>query len=757
MHAQSARPYRCHRFFILALSSATTATLLFLFLLVNAAHGEPAAPGSIHGQVRDETGRPLSDTITVVLYAYPFQITNTNGFLQAIWLQVTAPDEAGFYAFTTVPSGVYRVGFYDVGTSTCSIGACDACAFCFYRHYAAQFYSTTLDLATAQDILVMGETITGIDATMQRGGTLKGTVALSNVVDHTVTGAVTLYRYTSNGWQVAEKTSVPTYATPTFTPTATDFYFSGLAPGRYRLCATLRHTYPDDYPVSAVLLWTGCYQRPETAGQATAARMDDLLALEPIASATDISVTAASILTNLNIVVTPFLPDPLPDVAGIGGKVTSTDNRPLPGIQVTAYLSQPTNAGNRVAYTYTNQLGDYRLRLTTGGAYILNFSEPAAPYDPTHYLSTYYQEVSTFDKATLLPWQPGQTLPNIDVTLHRWSQITGTVKLTGGYVAEFAGIDVYRQGAAGWALATTQNSLCSLFCAGEYNLHTGDYRLLLEPGIYRLAATVRIKGQRLTRYYGGATLAQATDLLLQSEQQIGDINIELDAERFETSLRGQVMADGAPRAGVRVEVYNYGSGRPFVYVTTGTDGTYAVTGLLAGLYLVRALAPDPPYASLFYGNQPVSWAAQPITITPAAPGLPVDLNLSHAGALDGNLRRFDGQPLSGATVWLHWYTGDAGWEQQLPVVATLTDAQGHWAVQGLLPGVYRVRYQHDDFWPRSIPYGTLDVHTNRYTPSDLTIKPDNGTHAAMTIAAGYLRTPTTQDDRAQLFLPLVTR
>ena len=147
----------------------------------------------------------------------------------------------------------------------------------------------------------------------------------------------------------------------------------------------------------------------------------------------------------------------------------------------------------------------------------------------------------------------------------------------------------------------------------------------------------------------------------------------------------------------------------------------------------------------------MSWTAPPITITPDAPGLQVDLTLPHAGTLAGNLRRFDGQSLSGATVWVHWYTGDGGWEQQVPVTATLTDAQGHWAVQGMLPGVYRVRYQHGDFWPRSIPYGTLDANTNRYTPSDLTIKPDEMTAVAMTIAGGYLRTPQ------RLFLPLVTR
>ena len=748
--------HRFRRFILLILSSATTATLMFLLLLGNRARGEsavPAAPGSIHGQVRDEMGRPLSDTIHVVLYAYPFQITHTNGFLYANLMQVTAPDEAGFYAFTALPSGVYRVQFYERVESSCSSsnGECSACPTCVYRHYAAQFYSDTLDFATAQDILVMGAPITGIDATMRRGGALTGTVTLSNTADHTIEGLVTLYRQTPAGWQVAETANLREYATPTFTPDLNPiFRLSGLAPGLYRLCATLRHTYPDA-TMGTVLLWTGCYQQPAAAGQAAPANASDLLTLEPIASATDISVTTAITLTNRNIVVTPFLPDPLPDSPGMRGKVTTTDHRPLPGIRVTAYLSPSINAGDQVPYAYTNQLGDYHLPLTAGGAYVLNFSEPAAPYHAQHYISTYYQDASEFDKATLLAWQPGQTLPNIDVTLHGWSQITGTVKLTGGYVAEFAEIDVYRKSDAGWTRATSQHSFCSLFCAGEYNLRTGAYRLPLAPGIYRLAATVRIKGQRFTTYYGGATLEQATDLLIQSEEQRGNINIELDAERFETSLRGQVMADGAPRAGVRVELYNYGAGRPFVYVTTDANGEYAVTGLLAGQYLVRALAPEPHYASLFYGDQPVSWAAQPITITPDAPGMQVDLRLPHTGALDGNLRRFDGQPLSSATVLVHWYTGDGGWEQHPPLVETLTDPQGHWAVQGLLPGVYRVRYRHSDFWPPSIPYGTLDETTNRYTPSDLKIKPDEVTSAAMTIAGGYLRTP------ARLFLPLVTR
>ena len=599
----------------------------------------------------------------------------------------------------------------------------------------------------------MGAAITGIDATMQRGGALMGTVTLSNTSDPTVVGSVTLYRHTPDGWQVAARTSVPPYSTPTFTPDSNDFYFSGLALGVYRLCATLLHTYPDAKG-GAVLLWTGCYRQPTAAGQVTPASVDDRLVLEPIASATDISMTAAITLTNLNIGVTPFLADPLPDVAGIRGKVTTTDSRPLPGMRVTAYLSQSTNSREQVASTYTNQIGDYRLPLTTGGAYILDFAEPASLYGLPHYLSTYYQDATDFDQATLLHWQLGQTMQNIDVTLHGWPQIAGTVKLKGGYLADLAWIAIYRKGDSGWTRVTTLYSFCTLFCEGEFNRQTGAYRLLLDAGTYRIAATARIKGQEVTAYYGGSTLDQATDLMIHSEEQRGNINIELDAEQVETSLRGKVVADGAPRAGVRVELYNYGATRPFVYVTTGIDGNYGVTGLLAGQYLVRALAPDLVYASLFYGDQPVSWAAQPITITPDAPGIQVDLSLPHAGALDGVLRRFDGQPISGATVWVHWYRGAGGWEQQPPVAATLTDPQGNWAVQGLLPGIYRVRYQHGDFWPKSIPYGTLDESTNRYTPSDLTIQPDAVTSAAMMIDAGYLRTPTVPK---RIFLPLVTR
>jgi uncharacterized repeat protein (TIGR02543 family) len=121
-----------------------------LLVTGSAAIGQAAQGGSVSGTVTDEpTGDPL-EGICVFVYAADFN-------------RAASTDASGTFTVNEVPPGDHKVGFFD---------ECDGST-----EYLSEFYNDKLDLASADPVAVAeGQTTLGIDAALNRPGSISGTI-----------------------------------------------------------------------------------------------------------------------------------------------------------------------------------------------------------------------------------------------------------------------------------------------------------------------------------------------------------------------------------------------------------------------------------------------------------------------------------------------------------------------------------------------------------------------------------------------------
>ena len=269
------------------------------------------------------------------------------------------------------------------------------------------------------------------------------------------------------------------------------------------------------------------------------------------------------------------------------------------------------------------------------GYYALRFDNGSVRYWPGQYTPEFYADAATLEEATPLQWAAGQKLSQTDANLSLMPQITGRLHLTQVEHIDAPMLVVYQQSADGWTVAhqldlTHTGSASSL--PEYFNARTGDYGMQLDPGTYRLAVNATIGSalvpQPIHTYYGGATLATASDLLLEPNQLRGDVNITLGEGDFEGVIDGQVTGGGTALAGIQVELYHTGSTQPALFVTTDSNGRYTMSALLNGVYWVRALPANGVYVPTFYGGYTVSSGATAITVV--GPNLVMGVNIALA-------------------------------------------------------------------------------------------------------------------------------
>jgi hypothetical protein len=158
------------------------------------------------------------------------------------------------------------------------------------------------------------------------------------------------------------------------------------------------------------------------------------------------------------------------------------------------------------------------------------------------------------------------------------------------------------------------------------------------------------------------------------------------------SLSGRVTdaATGRGIAGARVEAKLAGSSgwdySAWDYsATTASDGSYAMFGLPAGDYVVRATASG--HAREYWDNVTPSNEATVINVSAGVVTPDIDFVLTEGGSISGHIYQSDGiTPIEGAQVFVRpsRYFHDAGFW-------VTTDAEGAYRVEGLSLGNFKVR------------------------------------------------------------------
>lgn len=179
---------------------------------------------------------------------------------------------------------------------------------------------------------------------------------------------------------------------------------------------------------------------------------------------------------------------------------------------------------------------------------------------------------------------------------------------------------------------------------------------------------------------------------------------------------------GDPVVGIRVEAADYDTGEWLSDAHTGTDGSYAILGLVQGRsYRVQVRTQDGPDPQFFnfvaelYDDRLVQREADRVTLPADPGGAPVevagiDFALELGGAISGVVRAgATGEPLQGVWIWAEDYDG-TGFGN-----GDHTDHNGFYVIRGLPADSYRVSanpfpspYAHEIFddtrdWSRATP------------------------------------------------------
>ena len=143
------------------------------------------------------------------------------------------------------------------------------------------------------------------------------------------------------------------------------------------------------------------------------------------------------------------------------------------------------------------------------------------------------------------------------------------------------------------------------------------------------------------------------------------------------SFSGKVTVSGeGPLAGATVVANRSNTKEPLEQTAeTGADGSYTMSGLLAGDYIVYARKPG--YAAQVYLNAKDRSQAKLVTVSPEKQPADIDFALGKVGSIFGTITaRADGKPVEGAVVTAYGVAGAVGREVR-------TDAKGQYLITEL--------------------------------------------------------------------------
>jgi len=273
----------------------------------------------------------------------------------------------------------------------------------------------------------------------------------------------------------------------------------------------------------------------------------------------------------------------------ITGTVTGPDGTtPLAGIAIYAYVFQEVfsqwgsyNIWQQVSYgTQTQSDGSYTIGGLSAGTYRVEFSDWSG-----NFIGSYYDDATTVEDATDIVVGEAATVSEINASLAAASRIAGTVTGPDGSTP-LANISISAYVFQGyfwqWVSGTQTQSDGSYTISG---LSAGTYRVEFSDW----------SGNFIGSYYDDATTVEdATDIVVGEATTVSEINASLAAA---SQITGTVTGpDGStPLGDIFVRVWAYlpneffgGWWQPVGFsAQTQSDGSYTISGLIAGTYRVE--------------------------------------------------------------------------------------------------------------------------------------------------------------------------
>lgn len=659
-----------------------------------------AKAGTITGTVTDATTHGPVAGVFVTAYS-------SVGFYEG----TAITDANGQYTTSGLEAGSYRVDFQPDNQTNSS-------------NYRSEYYDNQRSSDAADPIAVtFGQQTAGIDAALEAGGQIDGTVI--DAATHQPVAGVLVQAYGSDDNEVATA----------FTDASGHYVLSGLDPGDYKvgfLPASSGLDYLTQYndgastlddadPVTVTVgqsahlsdaqlraagtisgrvtaastgepiwgVWVSVYD--STSGySATAFTGDDgdyaihglptgtyTVAFYPFfagtqytqqyyhgrqrADADPVHVNAGSPTSGIDA--------SLQSAGTISGTVTdASTGTPLSGIPVTAYRPDLSSVS-----VHSDAAGQYSLTGLATGTYRVAFSSSmygGFPSQDGDYAPQYYDTKTSFTDADPVQVNAGTTTSGIDGALTRGGQISGTVtdSVSGDAVSHMY---VYVYQADGSYFISGQTDSTGHYTVG--GLATGDYTVQFAPDDQTNYIGV---------YYHSKTYTDADPVHVTLDEMTSGIDQQVQRG---ARITGTVLDSEThdPIAGVNVNANGY-LGTLFGYgnATTDASGHYVVNGLATG-----------SYALAFYdgsGHHLPKYSDGQVDVTAGEDATAPDTELDPAGNVSGTVTDIDdGSPVRDSIVTLY---SDAGYYQQ----RTTTDSLGRYTFIAASPGQYKVSFHGGD-------------------------------------------------------------
>ena len=352
-------------------------------------------------------------------------------------------------------------------------------------------------------------------------------------------------------------------------------------------------------------------------------------------------------------------------VLEVGGIITGTvtrasDNAPVTDGYVDAYDAV---TGDYVSYGEIGSDGNYTLWGLPAGNYKLY----AYPYDD-NLLDEYYDGAS-WDSATSVSVAKGETTSSVNFTLETNGSISGTVLDENNNPIEDVWVYAYDYTTDSWAGDAQTGSDGSYTIPG---LDTGTYRV--EVDTYGT--------KYISEYYDNKAYSDATGVSVTQGQETSGINFVLELGGTITGTVTRASDDSIVDDGY-VDVYDATTGNYVTDAWIEWDGSYTVSGLAAGTYILWVYPYDDLVSEYYDGVQ--EWdSATAVSVAKGETKSGIDFSLETSGSISGQVVDKDGNPIADIWVYAYGYSDDDwGGDAQ-------TDSSGNYTITGLGAGAYRV-------------------------------------------------------------------
>ena len=651
-------------------------------------------------------GAQISGTVTDAATNAPLPnvdvgITDASGAL----VTTLETDSRGRYVAPALAGGTYKVSF-----SSTSGG-----------NYVAQTYNDRGSLAQGDPVTVStGQTAAGINAALQPGATISGTV--TDAVTHAGVAGIPVVVYASDGTPAAFGTTdgAGAYTVPRLAPGSyrvgfdddgTGGYLPQFADGVSSLASARVIAVSAGQSVGGVdaALVTGGQLSGTVTDASTHAPLSgvtvtvyDLVGGGSVGSVqtdgtgayTVTGLPAGSYAVGFELGVAGYLPqfdsgqsslaqaNAITLAAGqvvsgvdaamagggqISGTITSAaTGAALANVPVTVYDA----SGAAVATASTDGNGAYTAMGLVAGSYRVGFDAPQG----ANYQSQFADGVSSLASARVIAVSAGQSVGGVDAALVTGGQLSGTVTDASTH-APLSGVTVTVYDLVGGG------SVGSVQTDG-----TGAYTVTgLPAGSYAVGFELGVAGYLPQFDSGQSSLAQANAITLAAGQVVSGVDAAM-AGGGQISGTITSAATGAALANVPVTVYD-ASGAAVATASTDGNGAYTAMGLVAGSYRVGFDAPQGAnYQSQFADGVSSLASARVIAVSAGQSVGGVDAALVTGGQLSGTVTdAATHAPLSGVTVTVY----DSS---SMPVMEADTDSSGGYTVPGLRTGSYTVGF-----------------------------------------------------------------